>query len=100
MIDIEIESTSVKTKSGVAAKTGKAYSIREQQAWAYLLHPDTKQKQKHPVSIVLTLEDNQEPYPTGSYIMHPASIYVGSFDRLNIGRIQLMPRAPKEVKAA
>ncbi len=101
MIDIEIESTAVKTKSGTSAKTGKPYSIREQDAWAYLLHPDTKQRQKHPVAIVLTLEDGQEPYAVGSYILHPASIYVGGFGRLSIGRIQLQPRAAvKEVKAA
>lgn len=92
MIKIEVESTEVKTKSGQSAKTGKNYSIREQDAWAYLVDPEGK-PQKHPVAMKITLEDNQVPYAVGAYHLLDSSIYVGDFGRMSVGRVRLAPIA-------
>lgn len=98
MIKIEIESTQVNVKSGQSAKTGKNYSIREQEAWAYLTDSDGK-TQKHPTAMKITLEDNQAPFSVGAYVLQSSSIYVADFGRLSIGRVRLAPIAAA-VKAA
>jgi len=101
MIKIEVESTEIKTKSGQSAKTGKNYSIREQDAWAFLADPDGK-PQKHPVAMKITLEDNQAPYPVGAYVLQASSVYVADFGRLSIGRVRMnpIPAAAAPVRAA
>lgn len=91
---IEIDSSEVKTRSGVSAKTGKDYSIREQVAYAHI--PGNR----YPQQIKLTLEDGQHPYPVGKYALDPSSFYVGRFDDLQL-RVKLanLPAA-KAVGAA
>ncbi len=98
MIKIEIESPAVNVKSGISAKTGKQYSIREQDAWAYLTDAEGK-PQKHPTAMKITLEDTQQPYPVGSYVLQSSSIWVADFGRLSIGRVRIAPIA-SAVKAA
>lgn len=97
MIKIEIESAETVTKSGVAAKTGKPYSIREQKAYAYTVAPDGKPN-RYPTSIKISLRDEQPPYQPGLYTLSPASLYTNKFDQLEIGPI-LVPMAAT-VKAA
>lgn len=90
MIRIEIESAEVITKSGVAAATGKPYTIREQDAWAYLVGQNGKPN-KHPDAMKIALERDQSPYAVGAYILDPGSLYVASFGKLSIGRVRLNP---------
>lgn len=99
MIKIEIESTDVSIKSGTSAKSGKPYSIREQKAWAYLSGEDGK-PQKHPVSMLVILEEDQAPYPVGVYVLHPSSLYVAQFGRLSVGKVRLTPIAQAMKSAA
>lgn len=97
MIKIEISSASFDAKNGVSARTGKAYSIREQEGWAFLTDRDGK-PQPHPQRIKLTLADDQPPYNPGVYQLDPSSIFVGDFAQLNI-RARLRP-LQAAVKAA
>lgn len=87
MIKIEVKTTDVSTKSGISSKTGKPYTIREQEAWAHLYsvggpHP-------YPSRVLITLEDNDPPYPPGAYTLDPSCLYAGRFGTLALGRIKL-----------
>ena len=98
MIKIEVKSAEVTTKSGIAAKTGKPYSIREQEAWAFLC--SVTGPQPYPSRTVLNLEDDQPPYPPGQYTIDASSIYVGDFGSLRLGRLRLKALAPAAARAA
>lgn len=99
MIKIEIESAEVKTKSGIAAKTGKPYSMREQNGWAYLMGRDGKPL-RHPVQFCLTLRDDQPPYPPGNYTLSSASLYTNKFDQFEVSPVLVPVAAAAAVKAA
>lgn len=102
MLKVSVETEVVDVKSGVAAKTGKPYQIREQEAWMYGYGRDG-QPQKHPQRIKLTLDDDQEKgYPVGQYILDPASIYVDRFGQVAIrARLRAVSQvAPAQPKAA
>lgn len=89
MIKIEITTPSFEEKRGTSARTGKPYSIREQEAWAFLCDREGK-PQPHPQRIKVTLDDQQAPYNPGLYQLDPSSIFVGDFAQLNI-RARLRP---------
>lgn len=99
MIKIEVESAETVTKSGVAAKTGKPYNIREQKAYAYTVAPDGKPN-RYPTSIKISLRDEQPPYQPGLYTLSPASLYTNKFDQLEISAILAPLPAAAAVKAA
>lgn len=74
---LEIKSTEVTEKSGTSAKTGKAYSIRSQDAFA-----DVNGEYRR---ITLNLENNAPAFPVGNYeFICPC--YVASFGQLAISR--------------
>lgn len=98
MIKIEIKSPEVRTKSGIAAKTGKPYTIREQEGWAFTYGRDGKPN-PYPVKLSISLRDEQPPHPPGNYTLDPASIYTNRFDQLEISPV-LVPVAASVVKAA
>jgi len=98
MIKVEVSSSECAVKSGVAAKTGKAYTIREQDAWAYLSDRDGKAL-PHPQRIRLSLYDDQEAYAPGVYQLCPSSLYVGDYSQLQI-RARLRPLASAAVSRA
>ncbi|URL60172.1 hypothetical protein IM816_08885 [Luteibacter flocculans] len=75
---IRIEDTKVETRSGTSARTGKAYSMREQKAYLVGLA-------KYPVEINLTLPDDVDAYPVGEYVME-TPLSVGRFNRPELGR--------------
>lgn len=88
-IKIEVKSTEVHTKSGTAAATGKPYSIREQDAWAFTTDREGN-PQEYPQAIRITLDDQQQPYPVGFHTIAPTSFYVGQWGQL-MCRIRLKP---------
>lgn len=98
MLKIQIETTVIDTKNGVSAKTNKPYSIREQEAWAYLFSRDG-QPNKHPTKIKITLDDDQQPYAIGPYVLDLASLYPDRFGQLCI-RTRLLPALSNASKAA
>jgi hypothetical protein len=91
MIKIEIKTAAIAIKSGIAAKTGRPYEIREQQAWAFLHDIDGKPSD-YPIGIRISLQKDQNPYEPGIYILLPASLYVDKFGQLALGRIALRPQ--------
>lgn len=78
-IRVAIENEQVEVKSGTNSRG--PWQIREQECWAYLCNRDGT-PQKHPSRIVVTLEDNQQPYPIGDYTVAPTSFYVGQYGSL------------------
>lgn len=86
----EVESDAVEVKQGVSARTNKPYKLREQTCWVFLFD-DKGKANKHPQKVKITLSDDQlEPYPVGTYYVHPVSIYLDKWGQLSI-RAQLMP---------
>ena len=100
MLKVSVETEVVDVRSGVAAKTGKPYTIREQEAWMYGYGRDGQQ-QKHPQKIKVTLDDDQDKaYPIGQYILDPASIYVDRFGQVAIRARLRVAVAAAQPKAA
>lgn len=102
MLKIEVSTTVIDQKSGVSAKTGKPYSIREQEAWAFFSDRSGKPN-PHPTKIKLTLDDEQTAaYPLGLYQLDPSSLYADRFGQVAI-RAKLRPMVaaqPAQPKAA
>mgnify|MGYP003378260493 CR=1 FL=1 len=86
MIKIEIETADTKTKSGVSARTGKPYSMREQRGYAYTVDQNGKPN-KYPSTLTLTLRDEQAAYQPGLYTLAPGSLYTNKFDQLEISPV-------------
>lgn len=96
MIQIDILDPTVSTKTGVAQRTGKPYTIREQEGWAHLYNAEGA-RDPHPTKIRITLPEEAAPYEKGRYELHASSIYAGRYG-LELGRLKLVPR--KEIPAA
>ena len=92
MIRINVEDTKVDEYSGVSQKTGKPFHIRKQEAWCIL----PGEKKERPIFI--QLEEDQEPYQPGSYILDSSCFYIDRYDSLSLGRIKLTQKSA--VKAA
>lgn len=99
-IKVEISDETVQVKQGTSVRTGKPYSIREQEGWGYFLASDGR-PHPHPMRIRLTLEDEQAPYPRGNYVLAPESFYPDRFGQISC-RAKLRPvaAAPAAARAA
>jgi len=98
MIKIEIQSTDLLTKSGVSAKTGRPYNMREQSAWAHTCDRNGKPN-PYPVRLALMLNDDQSAYAPGLYTLAPESLYTDKFNQLQIFPI-LKPLVQQAKQAA
>lgn len=99
-IKIEVSSDTVITRSGISARTGKPYSMREQEGYAHTVGRDG-QPSKYPQLIKITLGDNQSPYPAGLYTVSPESFYVDRFNALSLGLVlRPLPVVSAQPKAA
>lgn len=98
MIKIEIQSAEVKTKSGVSARTGKPYTIREQEGYAHTFDRHGKPN-AYPVRLSISLNDDQPPYAPGNYSLAPESLYTNRFNQLEISPV-LKPIVAAQPKAA
>lgn len=78
MLTIEVKSTETRQKSGTGKKSGKAYSFKEQAAYAHLAG------KPYPVEISLTLNDNDAPHAPGKYSLGADSFYVDPFGSLAV----------------
>ena len=87
---IEVKSSEVKVKSGNAKRTGKPYTIREQEAYLHVSGA------AYPERCVLNLEDDQEPYTPGIYET-ANELYVGDFGRLAVSRRMVLTPVRKAV---
>lgn len=98
MIKVEIADTRVDVKQGTSSRTGRPYSIREQEGWGYFFDVEGK-PHPHPMRVRLTLDDSQQPYPIGAYTVAPESLYADRFGQISI-RARLKAADPKALKAA
>lgn len=99
MIKIEFKDNISKTKSGVSARTGKPYSIREQEGWAYTFDRQGK-PHPYPQKCSITLPDEmQDAYPAGVYTLSPASIYLNRFGQLELAPALVPVAAAAKVAA-
>lgn len=98
MLRVEVQTAGFETKSGVSTRTGKSYTIREQEGYLYSLDKDGKQR-PHPERITIPLDDGQHPYPPGNYQVCPTSLYVGRFGLVGI-RLKLRPLQAAPARAA
>lgn len=92
MLKVVVESEEVREKSGTSPRTQKPYRIREQGAYVYLIGKDGKEN-RFPTAIRVNLEDDQAPFKVGEYTLSLSSLYVGRFDSLVVGRVDLIPKA-------
>lgn len=99
MLKVEVQTQVVDVKNGTSAKTGKPYSIREQEAWCYFYDKDGK-PYPHPQKIKLTLDDDQQPYPLGNYIFDLNSLYADRFGQVAIRARLRAAAAPAQVAKA
>lgn len=88
MIIVEIENTAINTKSGV--KGDKPWSMSFQQI-TFTGHLVEGFPSKHPRESTIQLEDGQQPYPIGRYVVAADSYFFGDFGRFTMGRIKLQP---------
>lgn len=98
MIKIEVETAQVHERTGTSSKTGKAYRIREQEAWGYF-HDADGLVQRHPQKIRIALGDEQPPYQPGVYHLAPESLYPDRFGHVSC-RARLKAVAASAPKAA
>ena len=87
MIHVKVEDTNINEFNGVSKTTGKPFHIRKQEAWAIL----PGQKKERPFFI--QLEDGQEPYQPGTYVLDPSCFYIDRYDSLSLGRIKLIQKS-------
>lgn len=99
MIRIEIKSQDITTRSGVSSKTGKPYSIRSQEAYAYTFGRDGK-PQPYPSRIELNIEGDGPGYNPGFYTLDPACVYVDRFGGLALARPRLIPSVSNAKQSA
>jgi len=90
-IIIEIESSAVKSRSGVSAK-GREYTIRDQDALCF------KPGSRYPDKIKVNVPDGQSAYQPGRYELHPDSFQVSRFGNLEI-RAVLSPLPAQKASA-
>jgi hypothetical protein len=100
VIKIEIQSTEIRVKSGSSARTGKPYSIREQDGYALTSDKRTGKLKPYPEHCVITLEEDRPPYPPGNYILSAESIWVNRFNQLEISPVLRPLQSAAQVKAA
>lgn len=98
MIKVEVTSTLVESKTGTSSRTGKSYSIREQECWLHTCDKEGRPR-PHPERAVLPLDENQPAYPVGNYVVCPSSLYVGRFGMVGI-RLKLRQTAPASAASA
>ena len=78
MLRISIESSDVVEKNGTK-KDGSPFSLRLQEAWAYL-------GLAHPQRIELPIWKEDVPYEVGEYTLDPASFQVSRYGNLEFKR--------------
>jgi len=89
MIKVEIESSQVRELSGQSKATGKAYYLRIQSGYAFVVGPDGKPA-RYPERFEFILDADQAPYPPGLYHLHPSAIRVRD-GRLILAAVALAP---------
>ena len=86
---IVIKSAEVSAKNVISKRTGKPYTFREQTAFL----TDGEEVRR----FYVTLQDGQNPYAPGEYVLSSESFRVTPYGALEIGRLLLMPVPQRKV---
>lgn len=95
-IQIEIQSDRIDERGGTiknGERAGQQYHIRQQEAWVH-------NGKAYPERFVISLQDGQGAYPPGMYQLHPGSLEVGEYGRLQFARRIELLREAEPVKSA
>lgn len=84
---VQIMSCELKPVNGTSAKTGKPYSFRKQEGYAFTVDSKTGQPHPYPLRFEITIDNDQSPYPVGHYTVSETSFYVDRY-----GKLSLSPR--------
>jgi hypothetical protein len=77
-------------KAPVAAKSAKGNDYKKQEAYVQLYAEDGT-PEKFPRRTELLFRASESGYAPGEYTLAPQSLRVGQYDRLELGRIALLP---------
>ena len=99
-LTVEVKSDAVETRQGTSSRNNRPYTIRSQNAYI-TVYDAQGNKAPYPERISLNLDDNQQAYPVGTYLLDTDKcIYVGDFGRLMLGRPKLVPVKSSGLQAA
>lgn len=76
-LTIEIRDAKINVKNGTSRKTGRPYSISEQEGYVTLPNGEVRR-------VVLQHEDGDAALPVGRYSPRPSAYWVGDFGALSI----------------
>lgn len=93
MIKIQISSEPLKVRDGTSQKTGNAYQIRKQIAWAHM--PGNQ----YPLQILITISKDKAPYGPGEYKILPTSLIVNQYKQLQFKEQLELEPLPTTAKA-
>lgn len=83
----------------MSGKNGKPdWFMRKQVIWVQLVD-GSGSPDPYPSKSNVLLNRDDAPYPIGDYMVSPASFYVGSFDRLELG-LKLIPASARSLEKA
>lgn len=90
MIVFEVENSATNSKSGISDKTGKPWQMHFQQVLIHGISVDGFPS-RFPRESTIQLDDGQQPYAPGKYVIASDCFYFGDFGRFTMGRLKLMP---------
>lgn len=90
-IRIEIENSQILTRSGVSERTGKPYTIREQNALMF------KDGEKYPERIKVNIDEGMSAYQPGFYAFADASYGVSRYGAPQLRPVLVRIQADKAV---
>jgi hypothetical protein len=86
MIKIAITSPDIREMKGIGKTSGKPYHMRIQTAHAFTVSADGVVAE-FPDKFEIALDENQQPYPRGTYQLAPSAVQVS-----RDGRLECRPR--------
>ena len=84
MLTIEVKDGNTQSRTVVNKKTGEEMIFHELEAWAKLVD------EGYPERVKLSMNDGASLRP-GMYTIKSSSFYVGQYNKLQIGRVELEP---------
>lgn len=77
-------------KAPIVKTSSKGNPYKVQEAYVQLFD-EQGNPEKFPRRTELLFRASEEGYPAGEYVMAPQSLRVGQYDRLELGRVALLP---------
>lgn len=101
MLKIEIREALFSERQQDYVKDGqkKTATFKDQIGWAFVTLPSGNPA-PYPEKVSIGLDKDQGPFPVGFYTLALESLYVGRFDKLQVGKIKLKPLTVAAQKAA